>query len=439
MPESIEPLSFIATTDLAAITRGRSVSEGRLAKVARNGVGWVPANLSLTALGGIADPNPWGSAGDLRIVPDMAARHRSSLTGSATPFDMIMGDIVELDGQPWLGCTRNLLKEALSDLKAETGLAIIATFEQEFQLLDTDLPAAHPFSLTAIRRTDPFAPRLMAALQEAGVEPEMVIAEYGQDQFEITHAPAGALAAADRAIVIREMTREMARLLGWRASFAPKTTPAAVGNGVHIHFSLVSAKGLPVSYDANGPGKMSAQMSGFCAGVLRHMRALTAFSAASPTSYLRLRPHNWSSSYTWLGERDREASLRICPIVSIGGDAARQFNIEYRPADATANPYLALAAIIRAGLEGLRAKLPAPPIVAGDPSQMGDAERQALGLYRLPESLPAAIVALQSDRVVANWFHPAFIETYVGVKTFEHAQVGEREPLAQCEIYRALY
>ncbi|MDQ0473279.1 glutamine synthetase family protein [Labrys wisconsinensis] len=440
MSEAPEPLVVVATTDLCAVTRGRSVPEHRLAKVAASGIGWVPANISLTALGTIADPNPWGSSGDLRILPDLTARYRTGLTGSATPFDMVAGDIVELDGAPWAACTRTLLRQALADLRARTGLAVVAAFEQEFQLVDAALPEAHPFSLSALRRTDPFAPRLQAALQEAGVEPEMVIAEYGRDQFEIVHAPADALAAADRAVAIREITREVARNLGWRASFAPKTAPDGVGNGVHVHLSFLDPAGRPAAYDPARPGRLSAAAGSFCAGILHHLPALTAFSAPGVSSYYRLKPHSWSSSYTWLADRDREATLRICPTVGFGGgDPARQFNIEFRAADATANPYLVLAALIRAGLEGLAAEMPAPPLVSGDPTAMTPAQRDALGLVRLPETLAAALAALEADTVARGWFAPVFVETYLGVKRAEMAALGERDAAAVCALYRTLY
>jgi glutamine synthetase len=440
MTSSVESLVAVVTTDLAAVTRGRFVAESRLEQIAATGVGWVPANLSLTPFNSITDPNPWGSSGDLRLLPDIGARFRTTRTGSPTPFDMVPGDIVELDGSPWVGCTRTLLRQALTELKATTGLSMLAAFEQEFQIFGTNSPPAHSFSVEALRRTDPFAPTLVAALDEAGVSPEVMIAEFGNEQFEVTHAPTGALRAADRAVAIREITREVARNLGWRASFAPKTAPDAVGNGVHIHFSFVDDAGKPATYDPCGPGGLSSRAAAFCAGVLRHLPAIIALSASSVPSYYRLKPHSWSASYTWLADRDREASLRICPTVTIGGrDPARQFNIEYRAADATANPYLALAAIVRAGLEGLKAGLPAPPLVSGDPTSMSEEERRALGLVRLPEDLASALSALRTDSVVSNWFAPAFIETFTGVKEAEIAHLAELDPVAVCNLYRTLY
>ncbi len=438
--DGLEPLTGIVTTDLAAVTRGRFVPARRLQRTAATGVGWLQADLSLTPFNSIVHPNPWGSIGDLRLIPDLAARFRTSLTGAPTPFDLVCGDLVELDGIPWSCCPRTLLRGALSDLQAEAGLSVVAAFEHEFAISGGGFPPAHAFAFEALRRTDPFAPRLMAALTEAGVDPDVVIAEYGADQFEITHAPCDGLTAADRAVAVREITREIARCLGWRATFSPKTAPDAVGNGVHIHFSLADREGRPVTYDPAAPGGLSPAAGAFCAGVIAHLPAITAFTASSVPSYLRLKPHSWSASYTSLAVRDREASLRICPVTTIGGrDPAGQYNIEFRAADATANPYLALAVIVRAGLEGLRRRLPAPPLVVGDPEEMTEPERLALGLVRLPQSLSAALDALAADPVVRGWFAPVFLECFEGVKRGEIAHLEDRDPADVCGLYRTLF
>jgi glutamine synthetase len=435
-----QPLTAIVTTDLAGITRGRFVLADRIDQHIQAGIGWLPANLALTAFGTIADPNPWGSAGDLRVLPDPQARFRTSATGAETPFDMIVGDITELDGTPWPCCPRTILKEAVAALKAATGLSLRVAFEQEFQVFGANFPAAHPLSMAALRRADPFAPRLAAALDEAGVEPEVVIAEFGLDQFELTCAPSDPLRAADRAIAIREIVRETARVAGWSASFAPKTAPLAVGNGVHIHFSLLDTASNPATYDPAAPAGLSATAAAFCAGVLRHLPALSLLSAPSVPSYYRLRPHSWSASWTWLADRDREASLRICPVTTMQGrDPAPQYNIEYRAADATANPYLALAGIIRAGLAGLTEALPPPAIIAEHPDDLDEARRVELGLYRLPDSLEAAIAAWNADHIVAHWFAPALVETMLCVRRAEMALLANLTDADICLLYRDLY
>jgi glutamine synthetase len=372
-------------------------------------------------------------------MPDADSRFRVALPG-ATPLHGLMSDITNLDGSPWLGCTRSFLKRSLEELERETGLTLIAAFEQEFQALGTGWPAAPCFSLTALRRADPFGPMVMAALREAGLEPELFIAEYGRDQFEVTCRPAAGLVAADHAVIIRELVRETARLLGFRASFAPKTAPDGVGNGVHIHFSLLGAGGVPATYDAAGPGGLSAVAGSFAAGVMRQLPALVALTAPSPVSYLRLQPHHWSAAYTAFGAQNREAALRICPLPKLPGvDPAAAYNLEYRPADATASPYLALGVIVQAGLAGIRDRLAPPALVDVDPSTLAEAEQRRLGIVRLPGSLRGALAALRADSAVAGWFDPAFLACYHAMKRQEMALTDELDQATLCRRYAEVY
>lgn len=433
-----ELVTFV-TTDIAAITRGRAVAVSDMPGALAKGVGWVPANLSLTPFDEIASPNPFGSSGDLRLIPDSKAGVRVEGLGGRTPLHFYHSDITNLDGTPWLGCVRSMLKAAVADLEA-LGLRVVSAFEQEFQILGASWPAAPSFGLSALRRADPFGPMLMAALAEAGCDPECFLPEYGRDQFEIVCGPAGAVQAADRAVSIREITRELAATMGWQASFCPKTDPDGVGNGVHIHLSLTDLQGQPVTFDATRPGRLSKQAGAFAAGIVRHMAALTALAAPSAVSYQRLKPHHWAASWTTLGEKDREATLRICPTSERPGyDPARAFNMEFRAADATASPHLALAMLIRAGIEGVKAGLETPPIVRGDPEEMSAGERARLGIRRLPTSLPEAFEALEADAVVCGWLPPTFLECWQGMRLKEMEIVAGLDDAALCQRYAKVY
>lgn len=433
-----ELVTFV-TTDIAAITRGRAVAVSDMPGALAKGVGWVPANLSLTPFDEIASPNPFGSSGDLRLIPDPKAEVRVEGLGGRTPLHFYHSDITNLDGTPWLGCVRSMLKAAVADLEV-LGLRVVSAFEQEFQILGASWPAAPSFGLSALRRADPFGPMLMAALAEAGCDPECFLPEYGRDQFEIVCGPAGAVQAADRAVSIREITRELAATMGWQASFCPKTDPDGVGNGVHIHVSLTDLQGQPVTFDAARPGRLSKQAGAFAAGIVRHMAALTALAAPSAVSYQRLKPHHWAASWTTLGEKDREATLRICPTSERPGyDPSRAFNMEFRAADATASPHLALAMLIRAGIEGVKAGLETPPIVRGDPEEMSAGERAQLGIRRLPTSLPEALEALEGDAVVCGWLPPTFLECWKGMRLKEMEIVADLDDAALCQRYAKVY
>lgn len=435
----MDELVTFLTTDLVGITRGRSFMPEALDGYLARGCGWVPANMALTPFDLIAEKNPWGSAGDLRLMPDPASRMRLENLGP-TPLHTYFADITALDGSPWECCPRTLLKTAVAALERETGLTPIAAFEHEFQILGAGWAPAPAFSLAAQRRADPFGPHLMSLLKEAGIEPEMFLPEYGTDQFEVTCRPATALIAADRAVALRLIVKELADRQGWRASFAPKTTPGGVGNGVHIHLSFLDAEGRPATYDSTRAGGLSEAAGRFAAGVVRHMPGLLALTAPSPLSYLRLVPHHWSAAYACLGLRNREAALRICPIPELPGtDPAKAANFEFRATDATANPYLALAALLFAGLDGLRGGLAQLPLVNTDPSEMEEAERARLGVHRLPTDLPAALDAFRADAAVQSWLPPALRDCLVAVKEKELSLVADLTPEELCDRYATIY
>ena len=121
----------------------------------------------------------------------------------------------------------------------------------------------------------------VTCLAAAGVEPECFLAEYGHHQFEVPCAPADGVAAADRSVTFKEVVRDVARHLGRRVTFAPLSDPAAVGNGTHIHLSLVGDAGEPLLHDPGQPGGLSRLGGQFAAGILHHSVALVALTAPS--------------------------------------------------------------------------------------------------------------------------------------------------------------
>jgi glutamine synthetase len=436
-----EELVAFLHSDVSGLNRGRSVPFSELEKRLATGVGWVPADQALTPFGPIAEPNPWGPLGDLRLLPDRHTQVRVDLwEETSSPLHFFLCDAVKTDGSAWDSCPRTLLKQALARLEREAGFRLVASFEQEFLL---EGPVGRPgpgFSFEAQRLVEPFGPLLIDALRQASLEPEMFLPEYGPAQYEVPCAPAEGVAAADRAAAMRELTREVARRLGFRASFAPMADPEGVGNGVHIHLSLVDLDGRPVFYDPDRPGGLSLAGARFAAGVLEHLPALCAFTAPSVISYLRLSPHRWSAGFGCLSERNREATIRIPPLVELAnGDPARQFNLEFRAADAAACPHLALAVLVLAGLRGLREELREPAFVEGDPSELREVERRRLDIRPLPSSLAEALEALEADTVVRSWFSQDLWDCYLSVKRTEISLLDGAEPREACERYLRVY
>ena len=421
-----EELVFVGTCDVAGHVRGKGFPAQDIDARSRKGVGWTHSNLMQTAFGPILD-TPFGTAGDLMIVPDPLAEVNVDFGDGSAPEHFFLGNIRNTDGTPWECCPREFLRRAVAELDAASGLHVIAAFEQEFVYTGNQQRDGDAYSLSAFRRQGVFGETFVAALRAAGVVPDSFLAEYGARQFEATVAPAFAMMAADRAVVTREMARAAAHRLGHRASFTPMPEASGVGNGVHIHFSLQDAAGAPVTHDPAGRLGLSMAAQHFCAGVLHHLPAICAITAPSPVSYLRLTPNRWAPTAIDIVQQDRGAALRVCPVFAAddAADVARQFNVEFRVADGAASPYMALGAVMFAGADGLRRKLALPPSADGsDP---------------LPHSLARALDNMEGSEAVTGWFGPVFLEAYLRHKRSEVQYVTEWAVNELCARYFEVY
>jgi glutamine synthetase len=176
----------------------------------------------------------------------------------------------------------------------------------------------------------------------------------------------------------------------------------------------------------------------FTAGVVAYMPEICALVAPSPVSYMRLGPHHWSCGYAAFGVQNREATIRACPSPD-PKKQAQSFNLELRPPDGTGNPYLILAALVLAGLEGIKQKLPLPPILDRDPSDYSDKERKALGVRSLPASLGEALDLMLANKTVSGWMPDVLRQSYVDVKRKELEMFAEATPEAMCKRYHDAY
>lgn len=434
-----EHVVMVCYADIANQTRGKGFPASERALRLRTGVGWTPTNIQLTAFGPIAD-TPFGPFGDLVLMPDPATEVHLAFGEDHPVEHFFLADVQNTDGTPWECCPRTFLKSALDDLEREFGLRLTAAFEHEFYHFDGTARPASAYHLDALRRHGLFAEVFLGALRAAGLEPESYLAEYGPRQYEVTVRAAPGLVAADRAVMLKEIARSAAAALGQRVSFAPAVTPEVVGNGVHIHLSLQDLEGRPVMYEPAAPFGLGQTGGRFAAGILRHARALTALSAPAVVSYVRLVPHRWSAAWTSLGHRDREACLRICPVRDAAGIwPGDQYHLEFRAADACANPYLALGAIVRAGLEGLRGGLPAPDATPVDPGALEEEERLRRDIHPLPHSLDEALDALLEDEVAKAWFPESLLDVYHRHKRAEVTIMADLDREERCGRYADAY
>ena len=435
-----EPLVFVGTCDLAGLVRGKGFPLEGLPARLRKGVGLTHSNIMMSAFGPIYD-TPFGTQGDLMLVPDTSTKVEIEFDEFSAAERFYLGDIMTTDEVPWECCPRQFLRRALSALNQvsrQTGLMVLAAFEQEFVYTGVEARPGATYALDAYRRQGFFAEQYIAAMREAGLSPDSFLPEYGSRQYEVTIHPTRGLKAADEAVIQREMARAVAHRLGYRAIFAPILDPAGVGNGTHIHFSLRDTADHPVMYDAGRPYRLSQLGERFVAGILHHLPVLTAITAPSAVSYYRLRPNRWAPTWANIAVQDRGAAIRVCPIFGFDA-AAQQFNVEYRVADAAASPYLALGALVWAGVDGIRNNRALPPIGQRNFWDMTDDERAAAGIRRLPGSLAEALAGLEASAEAREWFGDTFFNAYLRFKRAELKAVEGLTEAETCARYAEVY
>ncbi len=434
-----DPLVFAAIADVAGRLRGKAFPADQLERRLRTGIGWTPTNVQITAFDAIA-PSPYGALGDLVIVPDPQARATVDFNDGAPALDVMLGAVRTLEGAPWECCTRAILGSALDRLKLRTGLTLRGAFEHEFQFVAKPAQKGRAYSYAGFLAEAPVLGAIIAALRTAGLRPDTIMKEYGDNQFEVTIGPEDGLRIADAAAFTRLLVQEAARRAGQHATFTPILDPAGVGNGVHVHLSFLDAAGAPATWDRQGPYGMAPVTGAFVAGVLRHLPAILALTAPSAISCLRLTPNRWSAAFTNLGFRDREASVRICPTQGTTPEAIeRSFNFEIRAADAAASPHLALAAMVHAGVQGIEDGLSAPAVTEEDLSALAPADLTARGFERLPDTLDAALDRFEASPTVRGWFPAGFADTYLAHKRAEARIVADMDTAARCAAYADVF
>jgi glutamine synthetase len=430
--------------DHGGVIRGKATSAAFLPERIESGIGHTVAMMAMTMLDTLQPVAGLGPVGEVRIKPDPA-------TLVALPYapgaGVMLSDLVKQDGEPWEACARTFLKQAIEALAAE-GYAMRAAFEPEFTLgrRESD-PAGGPdrlvplddslcYSSTGFHQAHEIAIDLVRALNEQGLQVEHYYPELGHGQHEIAIRHAPALRAADNHVLYRETVRGVAFRRGLWASLAPKPIPDQAGNGTHLHASLTSlteaasARGTAVFADPDDRYGLSTVGYHFIGGLLAHLPGLVALTCSSVNSYRRLQPRFWSSAFTCYGLDNREAAVRICS--PLRGDAASSVNLELKPSDSSANPYLALGGFIHAGLDGIRRQLyPGEPVNV-DPATMSEAERDKAGARRLPGSLAEALDALACDELLMTALGPLRSAAFLGVKRAEAAAFAERDTAFEC-------
>jgi glutamine synthetase len=411
-------------TDLAGVTRAKYVPLRRLAAFQSAGMGVSPSWSVFCVDSGIAFTSSIGVVGDLRIRIDPADLRLVDDGVAWAP-----GDLHDQQGSPAPLCVRSLLartEQAVADrgLTARVG----AELECTMLALDGNHASAEPWSPYGMRTSldrSAFLVDLAVAADRAGLVIEQLHTEYGHDQVEISLAPTTPVAAADAAILARIVIGRAAARHGLKISFSPVPFVGEAGNGAHLHLSLADESG-PLFSSGDGPHGMRESGQSAIAGVLDGLPDLLGVYAGSVLSGSRLKPGNWAGAAKCWGLENREAAVRFIAATPGNPHGA---NAELKIIDPSANPYLAVTALLGSALRGIEKGLELPAEVPDDPSRASDAPPL------LPTDQRAVIETLESSTIAAELLTPAVIEGLAAVRRHELTTYGDR---AAAETIQAL-
>ncbi len=328
-------------------------------------------------------------------------------------------DIYTPDGQPFEGDPRGMLKRCTKRLE-EKGWVFNVGPEPEFFLLrknGTEMihPVPHDvgsyFDFSPNDEAVRVRTELMQALISMGLDVEVGHHEVALGQHEIDFRFAEAVHTADNVLTLKYTVKAIAEQNGLVASFMPKPIFGINGSGMHCHQSLSDKKGNNLFYDSKDKFHLSKMAYGFIAGQLAHARGFSALVAPTVNSYKRLVPGYEAPVYVGWAQTNRSALIRIPRFQPGQNNAVRA---ELRCPDPSSNPYLAFAAILAAGLDGIeKGLIPAEPLNNVNVYELTKADRKRMKIKELPGSLEEALVELDKDKVVKESIGPVLYEAFV--------------------------
>ena len=327
-------------------------------------------------------------------------------------------DVYNPDGTPFVGDPRYILKKTLKKAEA-LGYSFNVGPEMEFFLFETDdkgrpttrtADAAGYFDMAPIDRGGYVRREICLMLEELGFEIEASHHEVAEGQHEIDFRYTDALRAADNIMTFRMAVKTIAQMRGLHATFMPKPVYGINGSGMHTNMSLFK-DGQNIFFDPNGMKQLSGEAYSFIAGLLRHVRGMAAITNPLVNSYKRLVPGYEAPCYLAWSASNRSALIRI---PAARGRATR---VELRSPDPACNPYLAIAACLAAGIDGIEHNMTPPGEITENIFAMSEQERKHHGIDSLPGNLLEAVECLERDPVIVNT---------LGKHVFEHYAEGKR-------------
>ncbi|WP_276258330.1 type I glutamate--ammonia ligase [Haloglomus litoreum] len=325
-------------------------------------------------------------------------------------------------GEPFEGDPRYVLKQALKRAE-ELGYTVNAAPEPEFFLFEEDEDGRATTKTNDAGGYFDLAPKDLASdvrrdiiygLEDMGFDIEASHHEVAQGQHEINFEYDDALTTADNVGTFRTVVRAIAAQHDLHATFMPKPIPRINGSGMHTHISLFTEDGENAFHDGDDEFDLSETAKQFTAGILEHAPALAAVTNPTVNSYKRLVPGYEAPVYVAWSDRNRSALIRK-PAARVPA-ASR---IEARFPDPSCNPYLAFAALIHAGCDGIERGLECPDPVRENIYEFDEAKREEYGIETLPTNLGEAVDALQEDEEILSALGPHIGEKFVEAKTAE--------------------
>ncbi len=355
---------------------------------------------------------------DLVIKPDPKTFRLLPWTYSGFSADtswregIMFGNIVTPEQKPYEGDARFVLKEALRRAESEFGIDdFMVGPEMEFFIFPHD-KEAQPLDdggYFFAGRHGEVRKEIQLLLKRMGILSEYDHHEVANGQHEIDFRYAGALDMADAVMLVRYMVKRVARMHGLYATFMPKPVNGQNGSGMHVHQSIWR-KGRNLFFDADGPYHLSETARSYIGGLMYHARDFSAVYSQWVNSYKRLIEGYEAPVYIAWGQKNRSAYVRV-PRYQPGQESATR--IELRSPDPGCNIYLAFAAMLSAGLEGIRNKYPLPDPVEENIYEMSGTKQKKFRIQTLPHNLEEAVRLLEKSdtarAVMGDHMHSQFI------------------------------
>jgi glutamine synthetase len=343
---------------------------------------------------------------DMLAMPDPSTFQILPWRGEIDPTARMFCDIQTPDGKPAAADPRNVLRRALAKA-SDRGFSFYIHPEIEFYLLKSSqigpegpIPVdnAGYFDNVPGGTAHDFRRRAVGMLEQLGISVEFSHHEGGPGQNEIDLRYADALTMADNIMTFRTVIKEVAIEQGVYATFMPKPFSQHPGSGMHTHMSLFEGD-TNAFFEAGSQYHLSKTAKHFIAGLLRHAPEITAVTNQYVNSYKRLWGGGEAPSYVSWGHNNRSSLIRVPFYKPDKGNSSR---IEYRAIDSAANPYLAYALILAAGMKGIEEEYPLPAESEDNVWTLTDSERRAMGIQPLPQSLDHAIKKLEESELAAE-------------------------------------